>query len=370
MKSIIHCLPFLLHTHLRNGKYYPSNQIISSSRINTGSTKSGRDSSLQPPIELVRYQVCQSPGCLADGAKETLERLQALAPPNVIVETGSCFSACGHGPVISEERIVPRNFLKIDPGEVVESRSQQQQSQHSKKSLTHRRVKGSARVLQLLLASKSNQPQEQPEQEQQHHYQQRYGHQQHHHAKKPPQKILTETPLAVVQGYDLSLQGDTAFTRGDYETAIRIYEEVVRVAFSATIELQRARERIRPEWIPDRKPMTRVPDGLVWLIRARRNQARAYLELGHLQDAMLAAQAACNISRNACSETFQVIAEIYQRKGEDRGELQALQTMFALPIDESKMSVSMKNRRRELTFRMVSLARQLSEQANASIPRH
>ena len=47
-------------------------------------------------------EVCLSPGCLADGAQDTLQKLQALIPQdgNVEVKRGVCCSLCGNGPVV------------------------------------------------------------------------------------------------------------------------------------------------------------------------------------------------------------------------------------------------------------------------------
>ena len=48
------------------------------------------------------FSVCLSPGCVADGAQATLDKLQALAPPTVVtVEAGTCESLCGSGPIVS-----------------------------------------------------------------------------------------------------------------------------------------------------------------------------------------------------------------------------------------------------------------------------
>lgn len=79
-----------------------------------------------------RLEVCTSPGCVADGARSTLAKLRALAPPppspsssssdaatnsnnnengakaqspssaGIIVKEGRCASACGSGPVVIE----------------------------------------------------------------------------------------------------------------------------------------------------------------------------------------------------------------------------------------------------------------------------
>jgi tetratricopeptide (TPR) repeat protein len=319
MKSILHLLPFLLHTTLRGR--IPSNY---SSHIRM---KVKSDGGIQLP-ELIKYEVCLSPGCMADGAKATLERLQALAPPNVIVQPGRCSSACGHGPVVLE-----------NPPENDENSGKTTLNTKKRKSVQvqHRRVKG-AKIMDLLSYV-------------------------HKERTDPPidkySNDMTETPPAVVRGYDLVLEADVAFAKKDYETAVCLYREAIQVSFSAAIGLQRLRERVQPSIFSATK--TQEPVGLEWLVRARRNEAKGKLELGLVEDAMLAAQAACNLSRNTSSEAFQILAEIYQRKGEARGELQALQTMFALPVKEDQLTHPLKNLRRELGFRLASLERQIGQ---------
>jgi tetratricopeptide (TPR) repeat protein len=51
---------------------------------------------------LLTYEICLSPGCVADGADETLSRMHALAPPDAIIKPGVCCSLCGNGPIVLE----------------------------------------------------------------------------------------------------------------------------------------------------------------------------------------------------------------------------------------------------------------------------
>jgi hypothetical protein len=52
------------------------------------------------------YEVCLSPGCIADGAQVTLQKLQALVPysssstTRYCVKAGVCQSLCGNGPIV------------------------------------------------------------------------------------------------------------------------------------------------------------------------------------------------------------------------------------------------------------------------------
>lgn len=71
-------------------------------RSSSSSSSTTHDGSSPPVLEdePVVYQVCMSPGCLADGARHTYDKLVALAPPHVQVQAGSCHSLCGNGPVV------------------------------------------------------------------------------------------------------------------------------------------------------------------------------------------------------------------------------------------------------------------------------
>lgn len=49
------------------------------------------------------FEVCLSPGCLADGAEDLLSTMQAISPPNFEFKAGVCCSLCGNGPIILDE---------------------------------------------------------------------------------------------------------------------------------------------------------------------------------------------------------------------------------------------------------------------------
>lgn len=46
------------------------------------------------------YEICMSPGCVADGADRLLSKMKALAPLDVSVKPGGCVSLCGNGPIV------------------------------------------------------------------------------------------------------------------------------------------------------------------------------------------------------------------------------------------------------------------------------
>ena len=261
--------------------------------------------------EIIGYNVCLSPGCISDGAQATLERLQALAPPNVRVQEGGCISACGNGPVVTESSLADQKLSKV-----------------------HRRVKGTKARDLLLEASNLRDDGDREA------------------------SIFTATPANVIEGYDLVIQADAEFEKKNYKEAARLYEEAIALSFAPALELQRLREKLQPK--ESSSTQTRLPVELEWLVRARRNEAQCLLDLGKTEDAILAAQSACNISRNTSFEAFQLLAEIYRSKDDAKRELQALQTMFALPVEEDKLSMQQKNQRRVLGFRLASLERQVA----------
>jgi tetratricopeptide (TPR) repeat protein len=252
-----------------------------------------------PRIKLTTYEVCLSPGCIADGASLTLEKLQALAPPNVIVKAGSCSSFCGNGPVLA---VLSEDNLKV---------------------MKHRKVKG-AKILELMQGDTDTET----------------------------GKTTAGPPEALIQGYELALQADEIFAKKDYPQAVKLYEKALAIAFRPAMDLQTARDQMQKG---------KQPTGLQWLIRARCNEATCKLELGDVDDALFAAQGACNLSRNTSADSFRVLAQVYQQKRDAAAELQALQTMFALPVlDESKLPFAQQNQRRELGFRLAKLQREAS----------
>ena len=274
--------------------------------------------------DTIIYEVCLSPGCVADGAQATLERMQALAPPHVVVQAGTCSSLCGNGPVVLQDN---------------------NQDVTKKKPTTHRKVKHD-KILQLLYPP----PQEQVVADPGPPPALPLNDVRRMHPPKPTITTIvkSEPPQALIQGYNLVLEADQAFEKKDYQTALQLYEKAVQVSFSTAIDLQRQREKQQSDSL----------SGLTWLIRARRRQAQSCLELGQYQDAVLAAQAACNLSRNTCAACFQVLARIYQAQENVVGELQAIQKMLALQQQhQDEMSVAEQNGQREWKFRLAKLER-------------
>jgi tetratricopeptide (TPR) repeat protein len=114
-----------------------------------------------------RLEVCLSPGCMADGALASMEKLQALVPFPVV--EGGCESLCGKGPVV----------IGTGDGE-------------SKKTL-YKRIAGSS-LLQLL------------------------------------EDLEADVPTDLVQGYELIENAYDATKTKDYEKAIAMLEEGINLA--------------------------------------------------------------------------------------------------------------------------------------------
>lgn len=124
-----------------------------------------------------RLEVCLSPGCVADGGKTCLERLQALAPYDV--EEGGCVSLCGKGPVV----IVPS------------------EDDDDSKRVIHRRVSGDV-MLKLL------------------------------------EDLEANVPAELVQGYDLVSEAHELEAKKKYDAAVPLYQEGVRVALDTAKSIE------------------------------------------------------------------------------------------------------------------------------------
>lgn len=239
-----------------------------------------------PAVSTVtKYEVCLSPGCLADGAQQTLDKLQALAPPGNLVVPGVCCSLCGNGPVV------------MSPNE--------------KTTTKHRRVRNK-KIFDLFLD------------------------------ESEPESI----PEPLIQGFEASLEAEEAFQKNDFEKAAGLFETAVETAFEAAMDLQSAREEAGTENVAK----SGIPAGLLWLVQARRNEATAKLELGDVDGAALAAQASCEIAQNKCADSLEVLANVYEKMGDTKAELDALNIYFDLPVEDN-LPTQVANKRRALGFR-------------------
>jgi tetratricopeptide (TPR) repeat protein len=237
------------------------------------------------------YEVCLSPGCIADGAEATLLKLQALSPSGIIVKEGGCCSLCGNGPVVLDEA-------------------------NNKK---YRKV-SEKKLLDILFGEEDLNPQQE----------------------------------AVLKAFNLVADANDATDRNDYEGAVKLYEEAIDVGMQPALQLQGKRSGVTEEELK-----SSPPSGLRWLIKARKNEATAKLNVGDSDGAIIAAQSACELSQNASPDCLMLLHECYSSKGDVDGELKALRALFDLPEPE-KISTTQANQRRTQGFRMAKLSRENS----------
>lgn len=160
--------------------------------------------------------------------------------------------------------------------------------------------------------------------------------------------LLVEHGLdnGLVRGYQCACDADAAFDKKDYRTAMEGYQQAVDIAFRPAMELQAARQ-------------TSQPSALDWLVRARCREAQAALALGDVEAALLAAQAAGNLSRNTSTKALEVLADIYHAKQDAPAERHTLERYFSMTKghDESRLDFKEAAVRRELGFRLARLQR-------------
>lgn len=104
-----------------------------------------------------------------------------------------------------------------------------------------------------------------------------------------------------------------------------------------------------------------LPVGLEWLVRAYCGEARARLASfdkdGALQAAKSAVELSCRSDPLLRFECLDIFAEVCAAKKDTNGELEALQSMFALP-EIAELSRNVANRRRTWGFRLTKLERE------------
>jgi tetratricopeptide (TPR) repeat protein len=254
--------------------------LTTAARSGNQRTSSSTTTLLLFDAKMTTYEVCLSPGCVADGAESTLLKMQALAPPNLCVQGGVCCSLCGNGPVVFGD--------------------------DNKK---HRKV-SETKLLSLL-----------------------YG-----------EEGLNGQQEAVLEAFNVVVEADAAMKSNDCEKAVALYEKGLCVGMQAALDLEEARRNNILEMIPEEPPSSLTPPGLLWLIKARKNEAAAKLNLGDQDGAILSARSACDLSGNASPEAFELLHEAYQAKGDTKGEMETLRYLFALPSESEKLSTMQANK--------------------------
>jgi hypothetical protein len=254
---------------------------------------------------ILEFEVCLSPGCIADGAQSTLDQLFALAPPGVWAKPGVCCSLCGNGPIVVDNA----NNKKYK-----------------------RVVSGTAKVVDLVSQNGE------------------FG------------KTLTSMQQAILDGYDVITQANEALAKQDFAAAESLYEKGITTALDPAKELQQAREQYESKYRIDQvKSETQgpvaPPRGLQWLIQAYQGKARAQSKIGNIDAAVVSAQKACDLSLNSSPQALEILQEMYQAQGNVSAELSALLLYFDLPEPEKATTV-VSNKRRHLGFRRAKLERE------------
>ena len=254
----------------------------------------------------ITYEVCLSPGCLADGAQATLNQLMSLAPPGVEVKPGVCCSLCGNGPVVLDDAN-GKKYKKV--------------------------VARTAKVLDLVEPIHIGDDGDDST------------------GKLQKFKSIQQ---AILEGCDLISEASNAFAANDFSKASTLYETAVAKALEPAKELQRARE----EFAGDSNGEASTASGLAFLVEAYQGQAKAQSRLGSGEIAIAAARAACDLSQCTSLEPLEVLQELCEAHKDGEGELWALRTYFNLPEPE-KPTTMMSNKRRSLGFRLAKLEREI-----------
>ena len=222
------------------------------------------------------HRVCQSPGCLDDGASETLDYLTSLAPPGIHVRKGKCVSLCGAGPVV----------------EIV-----------SKDGSSTKEKKVTGEKMSTLLLGWL-----------------REWHESYDGDVLKPYQIT-----GLVQGYEESIQARDAYEAKDFEGALELCTFAIQDARKPALLLQEARDRAGC----DSNEELGFPAEMRWLVETFKMSCRCRLALGDAEKARSDAFAATIFSKNSDPDAHECLAEVCKASRDLIGELQALKAAVA-----------------------------------------
>ena len=254
----------------------------------------------------ITYEVCLSPGCLADGAQSTLDQLMSLAPPGVDVKPGVCCSLCGNGPVVMDE-VNGKKYRKV--------------------------VSRTAKLMDLVDPLSLNEDDNDGSDE---------------------NERISSLQKAILEGYDMISEAEQAMAQNDFEQASTLYEAAISKALKPAKELQKARDDSSNGNNDDGSSNS----GLSFLVKAHQSQAMAYSKSGKGEDAISAARAACDLSECTSLEALEVLQGICESHKDGESELWALRAYFDLP-EPPKPTIQMATKRRSLGFRLTKLEREI-----------
>lgn len=306
------------------------------------------------PPEKVVIKVCQSPGCLNDGAKSTLEALTALAPPGVTVEAGGCVSLCGSGPVVEALSSKNKKFKKVKDGE-------------KWVSLLDEYAPLPPPVPGQVVGSSSS-------------------------SKGGPPIVTSYMRDRLLGGYEIHLEANEAYAAKEYQKAVDLYDDAIQGGRKMALALQEARDHVLSasssnddeevsdgDGDGDGDGGEGYPPALEWLVTSFRNSCRARLALKDTDGARRDAFAATVFTLNTDAEAHECLAEVCAASGDAIGERQAVKAAIGrwevveeecsrpMPGEDAvgraanaKRKRDAEMRKRELGFRLRRLERELS----------
>lgn len=278
----------------------------------------------RPPCR--RLEVCTSPGCVADGARSTLAKLRALAPPpqsdsGVAVKEGRCASACGSGPVVIETGGgIERNDDGTDASTTADAR------------VVHKWIQDEA-LIKLLEGDSGDVD-----------------------GSDGDGEIGFQISKDIVKGFELYEQANdmVKLTRRHTAETGELYQQAIDIAADAVL--------LTMTMVPDDNADFMLPPNVEWVVDCYRQLATSKLAAFDRDGALEAAQKACDITRSKDIASLEVMAEVCKARLDNEGELGALRRIFELDEknksgEEVRRDVAL--RRREQGFRLASLEKLL-----------
>ena len=302
-----------------------------------GSISSSPSSSYSSTSSIRNLEVCMSPGCIADGADQALLKLQALSSSSsssitgdgtndndeVFVQPGVCCSLCGNGPVVFDKTKTKkyRNVLLSND-----------------------------KILDIILSSDDDDDDD-----------------------GNNSNISTRSRSnmnRILDGINLYFDGDKALKSKDYTSAIEKYTMAIDIGMNNPIIIS-----IIEKQQQQKSKTTNNDDAssLNWLINAYCNKAKSKLFLNDINDTIIFAEKASELSLHTSIDSFIILQEAYQKRGSKdddgsiRDELHVLESLFdLLDIDDANNNNNRRknkpimdvNKRRTLGFRLTKLQQQ------------
>lgn len=161
--------------------------------------------------------------------------------------------------------------------------------------------------------------------------------------------MLTNDVQVVVDSLQLIAKAQEAYAARKPDEAAALFAQGVETGFDAA---QRLHQQRKLESNDDNND-----DGLQWIVQARVGETRARLDMNDVEGAVRAAEAGLKSAPQSL-ELIELWHQACQTKGDEAGELKALQTFFDAPVPE-KQTTMQANKRRQLGFRLAKLEREL-----------